>query len=60
MGFIELSGLPPVDEIVEAWVNVMWVSVYWDGEVWRYWRTHLPVEAHITHWAPLAGLKVQR
>jgi len=50
MAMVEISGYPPVGEVVDAWVNVAWVLVFWDGSIWRFYSTQQPVPAVITHW----------
>lgn len=49
---------PEKFQVVEAWVNTAWVSVFWDGQGWRFFRNRQTIETAITHWRPLIGLKV--
>jgi hypothetical protein len=49
---------PEKFQVVEAWVNTAWVSVFWDGQGWRFFHTRQTIETAITHWRPLIGLKV--
>lgn len=49
MGVAELTGYPPVNQVVEAWVLVSWERVYWDGDDWRFPNGGF-VLATITHW----------
>lgn len=49
---------PEKFQVVEAWVNTAWAPVFWDGQAWFIFRTRQPIEAAITHWRPLIGLKV--
>lgn len=56
MGVVELTGYPPVGQVVEAWVLVSWERVYWDGRKW-WFEGYVPVPYPVTHWRAIIEVK---
>lgn len=57
MGMVEISGYPPINEAVEAWISIEWLPVMWTGRHWMLayndgecWRMLGVIDVAITHW----------